>query len=455
VFGRSLSSLGDLDGDGIGDLAVGAPHDSDVGAVWILFLHRDGTVKREQRISEMAGGFGGMLDDDDYFGTALASLGDLDGDGIGDLAVDAPGDDDGGTQQGAVWILFLDTDGTVKSEQKISETAGGFGGVLDDGDNFGSSLASLGDLDGDGIGELAVGAWADDDGGAQAGAVWILFLDPGGTVRSEQKISATAGGFGGTLGSFDLFGGSVSALGDLDDDGIEDLAAGAFWEDDGGDSQGAVWILFLHADGTVKREQKISETSGEFGGTLDVGDAFGSSLASLGDLDGDGSEDLAVGAALDDDGGGEQGAVWILFLDTDGTVKSGCDQQSDGSGSGALDPFDFYGSSLCRRAITMVTERRHRCCAFWMRREDAQERSDPLSLPVVTSNELLHCQSNSSGAPAELRPRAPQGPRPGISSSAPARSPMVSAPSSMERTGRRRHSEMASCAREARSYVAR
>lgn len=67
--------------------------------------------------------------------------------------------------------------GTVLSHQKISSTAGGFTGILDNSDRFGSSLASLGDLDGDGVTDLAVGAWTDDDGGFDRGAVWVLFLD--------------------------------------------------------------------------------------------------------------------------------------------------------------------------------------------------------------------------------------------------------------------------------------
>ena len=96
-----------------------------------------------------------------------------------------------------MWILFLNTNGTVKSHQKISDTQGGFTGTLDDVDVFGNSVAALGDLDGDGIGDLAVGAAFDDDGGQDRGAVWILFLNSNGTVKSHQKISDTQGGFTG------------------------------------------------------------------------------------------------------------------------------------------------------------------------------------------------------------------------------------------------------------------
>ena len=79
-----------------------------------------------------------------------------------DLAVGAPSDGDGGPTRGAAWIVFLNATGAVQGSQKISDTAGTFTGVLDDGDMFGSSVAKLTDLDGDGITALAVGAIADD-----------------------------------------------------------------------------------------------------------------------------------------------------------------------------------------------------------------------------------------------------------------------------------------------------
>lgn len=117
-----------------------------------------------------------MLDDGDLFGYSTFEVGDFNGDSITDLAVGARDDDDGGTNRGAVWILFLNTDGTVQSHAKISDTTGGFGGGLSDGDLFGFEGAAIGDLNGDGSIDLAVGAVRDDDGGTDRGAVWILFM---------------------------------------------------------------------------------------------------------------------------------------------------------------------------------------------------------------------------------------------------------------------------------------
>ncbi len=331
-FGWHLASLGDLDGDGVVDLAVTAPFDDDGGrangAVWVLFLNTNGTVKSHKKISETEGGFTGILEDFGYFGLNSASLGDHDGDGVVDLAVGASWADDGGLNRGQVWILFLNTDGTVKSQQKISSTAGDFTGMLDNSDKFGQSLGSLGDLDGDGVGDLAVGAPGDGDGGTFNGAMWVLFLNTNGTVKTHQKISSTEGGFTGILESFDFFGETGSFLGDLDGDGVGDLAVGAAGDDDGGTDRGAVWVLFLNTDGTVESHQKISSTEGGFTGILDDGDWFCWTPMFLGDLDGDGVGDLAVGALFDDDGGTDRGAVWILFLD--GVARGKCPWDLDG-----------------------------------------------------------------------------------------------------------------------------
>jgi hypothetical protein len=319
-FGHSVASMGDLDSDGIIDLAVGADKDDtggyNRGAVHVLFMNADGTVQSSQKIAHNFAG-GPALANLDRFGSSAASLGDLDGDGITDLAVGASGDDTGGNYRGAVHVLFMNADGTVKGTQKIASGMAS-APLLANGDEFGINLASLGDMDGDGITELAVGAFRDDTGGIGRGAVHVLFMNADGTVKHSTKIASGIGG-APVLGDGDYFGRSVASLGDLDGDGVTDLAVGAYRDETGGASRGAVHVLFMNANGTVKRAEKIAHLTG--GGPVLANDnRFGSGVAAIGDLDGDGVIELAVGAETDGTGGNARGAVHVLFLQPGNTA---------------------------------------------------------------------------------------------------------------------------------------
>ncbi|MBL4667954.1 MAG: FG-GAP repeat protein, partial [Flavobacteriales bacterium] len=330
-FGMGVEVIGDVDHDGVDDIAVGAYMDddggTDRGAVYILLLNSDGTVKGQHKISELSGDIA-FPSDSTYFGYSIAALGDLNGDGNVDIAVGAPHYYNLSVSKytGVVYVLFLDDDGSVLEYGMISEKGPGnwnFGGGpdLDDQDGFGASVNNIGDLNKDGIPDLAIHASGDDDGGTDYGATYIAFLDYNGSARNVQKISALSGSFGGTLSATSYFGDAVS-VGDINGDGIIDLAIGSKYDDDGGTDRGAVWICFMNEDGTVDSEQKISDTQGGFTGVLDDSDFFGSGLVDVGDLDGDGIQELAVGAERDDDSGSDKGALWILYLNSDGTVRT-------------------------------------------------------------------------------------------------------------------------------------
>ena len=197
-------------------------------------------MKSETTIGSGAGGFTGVLDDGDRFGISLAHT---TSGSSSMLAVGALGDDDGGLNRGAAWLLFLDSSGSVTGHKKYGEATGL---TLDNGDGFGSSLAFPGDVDDDGIPDIAVGALLDDDGGPDRGAVYVLFLRSDGAWRGGSvKISSTSGSFLGTLGDGDRFGSSLAALDDLDQDGFEDLAIGAYLDDTGGVDRGATWVTIL------------------------------------------------------------------------------------------------------------------------------------------------------------------------------------------------------------------
>ncbi|NWJ68878.1 hypothetical protein HX834_06020 [Marine Group I thaumarchaeote] len=150
---------------------------------------------------------GPVLADSDSFGFSVANIGDLDGDGVNDLAVGANDDDAGCTDCGAVHIIFMNDDGTVKSAKEINQTTtngpNSDPNSLTSHDIFGSSVANIGYFDGNGVIDLAVGAWYDDDAsGTDIGAVHILFLHE--TTKPTVTITSTSGDSGDTVSSTTL-----------------------------------------------------------------------------------------------------------------------------------------------------------------------------------------------------------------------------------------------------------
>lgn len=348
--------VGDLDGDGREEIALGAARDSrwgpKHGALRLLGFAAEGERRRCRRIDERSAGFDGSLVEWGSFGFSLASLGDLDGDGTLELAVGAPRQPGGGERRGEVRILSLDSDGTMRTCMRIGGDHPVFGGTIGDAFQLGEHLAAVGDVNGDGIGDLAVSerevsgfdflrqARASQREGAEhalpsfeiptteagipfgkSGAIWILFLGADGMPIGAGRMGALPGPRYHEHGSLHSFRGGFCSLGDLDGDGIRELAAGDGFDDDGGEMHGAVWILFPDRDGRERHRQKISDWHGGFTGQLRDGGKFGAALAAPGDVDGDQIPDLVVGAPEDPDGGRGKGALWVLFLRRDGTVR--------------------------------------------------------------------------------------------------------------------------------------
>lgn len=254
----------------------------------------DGFVK----IENGSGGFNANVAGGDRFSRDHDQAGDINGDGIIDLVVGARSDDDGATDAGAVYILFMNNDGTVQSNQKISMLEGGFADTLNVGNFFGYGVAGIGDYDNDGIPDIAVSAPVPPNR-----AIYIIHLNANGTVKNFVKNNnITAQG--------------LSAVGDLNNDGRIDLVACDPGSDVGGTNIGAISILFLNSSSQVMPAQTvlINPLSGGLGTGLVAGDEFGGrEVAMLGDIDGDGTLEMAVGAFMSDGG---KGAIWMLSLDT-------------------------------------------------------------------------------------------------------------------------------------------
>ncbi|WP_144208944.1 FG-GAP repeat protein [Shewanella donghaensis] len=247
------------------------------------------------RIADSEAGFIADIDSGDRFGRDHDNAGDINGDGISDLVVGARSDDDGAIDAGAVYILFMNQDGTVAANQKISMLQGNFLGTLDGGDFFGYGVAGIGDYDGDTIPDIAVSAPA-----ASIPAIYILHLNSDGTVKSMVKN-------GGVVAQ------GLSAVGDLNQDGKIDLVAAQPSTVDGGSIQ----LLFFDANSELIDNDivTIGSNMGGFGDGLTANDSFGGrESALLGDLDKNGTQELAVGAFESDNG---MGAIWILSLDSD------------------------------------------------------------------------------------------------------------------------------------------
>ena len=325
-------------------------------------------------------GSNGMIADlepGDRFSRDHDQAGDINGDGVIDLVIGARSDDDGATDAGAVYIVFLNSDGTVQSNQKISMLDGGFNETLLENNFFGYGVAGIGDYDNDGIPDIAASAPAStnralyiihlnsdgtvkdyvknsniiaqglsaigdinndgridlvacdpnsDLGGNNRGAINIIFLDESSQVLTNEtvNISSVSGGFGTGLEDNDKFGGrEVAMLGDIDNDGTLEMAVGAFTSDGG---KGAIWMLSLNST-TFNVESKLKITEG-LNGFTDVltlganpngseGANFGHALCGVGDLNGDGVPDLMTGANQQDEGRG-----YILYLNADKTVKT-------------------------------------------------------------------------------------------------------------------------------------
>jgi hypothetical protein len=302
-WGSAVAAIPDLDGDSIDDIIVGAwrcnddsPGSSfgsgtDSGAVYISFLQTDGTIRESVKISNALADLPFTLETNSLFGGSVGVLGDLDGSGGTAVLVGASGDTSVGvTNGGAAFVLFLTETGSIQGFVRHTLLTVG-GGTPAANDKFGSGVCGLGDVNGDNVPDMVIGAGEMIDGGGK-GVVFVVFMNANGTALSSQRISNSEGVLPFQLASSSLFGTAVAFAGDVDSDGVPDLAVGA----QGSTSyRGAVYVLLLTSAGTVKTGQEISTSV--LPGELGALDRFGCSVSSMGDRDGNGVHDLVVGVS--------------------------------------------------------------------------------------------------------------------------------------------------------------
>ena len=292
-LGGALTAVGDWDGDGDTDLAVGADRQAGGGAARGAVYVVNVNILGSQDVASVSHSVLWGDDDQDRAGAALASIGDS-------VLVGAFGADLGGAEAGAAYLLTSD----------VGESAGMSDGVVlageVAGDNAGAAVGAAGDVDGDGEADLLIGAWGQDAGGADAGAAYLLL----GPVTADADLSYADTRFVGD--SPGEYAGSAVVGGDLDGDGFADLAIGAPYLTEDAVTGGAYLVRGPVDASHVALVDADARLLGESGGDL-----AGSALAIASDLDGDGDDELLVAAPDEDEGGTTAGAVYVV----DGTAE--------------------------------------------------------------------------------------------------------------------------------------
>ncbi len=292
---------GDIDGDGLADVLVsayGRSASAGAVAVWNATTIAGGDESLTTDASLLITGTAGS-----YLGYAAAIASDIDGDGLSDLLLGAPAA--GTTTTPGTAYVFYGVDalsGTVAASSADAVLTGAASG-----DRFGLSVASLGDSDGDGVGDFALTADKEDSAGIDAGIVYVYTSAPSGAAAAATVASSSIRG----ERTGDFFGRSVAGIGDINGDSYDDMAVGATGYDVGSLSgAGAMYVVYGPIVGGTS---SATGYDARFVGANST-DAVGYAVTGGGDVDGDGYADFMSSApSWDAFGYLNGGGSWLFY----------------------------------------------------------------------------------------------------------------------------------------------
>lgn len=328
-LGGSISTAGDLNGDGKADIMLGASGSSPggrlgAGTAYVL-LGQAGSFSASFNLATLNGTNGFKIEGlkaGDGLGQAVNRAGDLNADGLADIVLGAGGVDPGSRlNAGTAFVIWGQSSGFASSfNLTILNGANGFKiEGLAANDFLGSTVSPAGDFNGDGRADLLLGAYgASPAGKASAGSAYLLLGQTSGFPASYNLT--TLNGNNGLridgLAAGDNLGSALGSTGDFNGDGQGDIAIGASKADPAGRTDaGSVYVLFGQTGG-LPASFDLSSLNGINGFKIDglaAADQLGFSLNALGDFKGDGGEELVLGALASPAGRMSAGAAYVLW----------------------------------------------------------------------------------------------------------------------------------------------